>query len=167
MDFCTTSSPAPCREACRACTIGGENSRGLFWSDRSWLVRQALQRHLLQVGYTDKLLGQLLNKLERSGLYDEALVVVVADHGVSFVPGEGPRELRRDNIADMAPLVVAVNGRIVASTRCFRGKKRFSALVPDTSFRDGFNRVELISVEDASSALRLTRIGHNDEAVEP
>jgi len=293
---------------------------GVFWSDRPWLVRQALQRHLLQVGYTDKLLGQLLHKLERFGLYEEALVVVVADHGVSFVPGEKPRELRSGNIADMAPvpmfvkfphqksgdvdpraartvdilptitdvldaklpwsvdgrslldswagpknvsvaksdgtvvqaspgeiqrglevarrrktvfgstwdsllatglppqlvgldagairalaavdsrvhfdseelfadvdasslfvparitgtvegiqipsdkaLVVAVNGRIVASTRCFRikGVQRFSALVPETAFRDGFNRVELLSIEGTRAAPRFARIGQN------
>ena len=41
---------------------------GLLWSDQPWLIRQALQRHLLQVGYTDALLGSMLDKLERSGV---------------------------------------------------------------------------------------------------
>lgn len=292
---------------------------GLLWSDQPWLIRQALQRHLLQVGYTDRLLGQLLGKLERSGLYDEALLIVVADHGVSFRPGETARNASRENIADIAPvpllikfphqkvgrvdsraartidilptiadvldvqtpwpmdgrslleswagptivsvgkvdgtvvqasrgqmqrgmavavrrktvfgptwdsllaiglprhlvgfetgatraaaaadarvefdnealfvdvelsswfvparitgsiegiqiapdtaLVVSVNGRIVASTRCFRirGEQRFSALVPDTAFREGFNRVELFAVE-GTDPVRLARVGQN------
>jgi hypothetical protein len=293
---------------------------GVPWSDRAWLIRQGFQRHLLQVGYTDRLLGQMLRKLERAEFYDRALVVVVADHGVSFIPGSTARSASRENIADIASvpmfikfprqktgyvdpraartidilptivdvlgmklpwsvdgrslleswagpgtvsvaksdgtvirvspsevqrgldaavrrkavfgptwdsllatglppqlirrktgasrafaaveirvqfdfeelfddvdasssfvparitgtvegiqippdkaLVVAVNGRIVASTRCFliAGEQRFSALVPDTAFRDGFNRIELLSVEGTGSSLRLTRIGHN------
>ncbi|MBA3401218.1 MAG: sulfatase-like hydrolase/transferase [Actinobacteria bacterium] len=77
---------------------------GLLWSDHPWLIRQALQRHLLQVGYTDGLLGVILDKLERSGLYDDALVVVVADHGVSFIPGKTARSASQENIADIAPV---------------------------------------------------------------
>ena len=293
---------------------------GLLWSDQPWLIRQALQRHLLQVGYTDALLGSMLDKLERSALWDRALVVVVADHGVSFIAGETSRSANPKNIADIAPvplfiklphqtegsvdpraartidilptiadvldvqppwpmdgrslldswagptkvsvgksdgtvveasrrelqqgmavairrkaafgaswdsllsaglpsrlvgyragatqtvaardarvqldneesfndvdlssllvparvtgsiegidvspttlLAVSVNGRIVASTRCFRirGKQRFSALVPESAFRDGFNRVELFAV-DGMRPVRLTRIGQND-----
>ena len=77
---------------------------GLWWSDHPWLIRQAFQRHLLQVGYTDMLLGQLLRRLERSGLYDRALVVVVADQGVHFRAGEKSRNVSRENIADIAPV---------------------------------------------------------------
>jgi hypothetical protein len=296
---------------------------GLFWSDQPWLVRQAFQRHLLQVGYADTLIGQLLDRLERSSLYDRALVVVVADQGVSFVAGQKARTVSSDNIADVArvplfikypqqsaglvdsravrtidllptiadelgvklpwrvdghsllstwaepttvsvshsdgtmveaslsaiergiqttlrrksvfgktwdsllrtglrpqligknvgsllpstetaarvqldndglfadvdlstgfvparitgtiegveipsdvELVVAVNGRIAAPTRCFDigGRQRFSALVPETAFRNGFNRVEVLSIDGAGVAPRLTRLGQNDTA---
>ncbi len=34
------------------------------WTSSPWLVDQALQRHLLQVGYTDRLLGLLVQQLE-------------------------------------------------------------------------------------------------------
>ncbi len=47
------------------------------------------QRHLLQVGFTDRLLARLIGNLKRAGLWDRALVVVVADHGASFRP-RGP-----------------------------------------------------------------------------
>src|SRR5690606_475461 len=45
-----------------------------------------LDRHrmLLQVGYLDALVGDLLRRLERTGLYDEALIVLTSDHGVTF-----------------------------------------------------------------------------------
>ena len=57
-------------------------------------MQQALQRHLLQVGYTDRLLGLLVRRLEEAAIYDQALVVVTADHGASFAPG-GSRALRQ------------------------------------------------------------------------
>ncbi|WP_422739973.1 sulfatase-like hydrolase/transferase [Micromonospora sp. WMMD729] len=47
----------------------------------------ARQRHLAQLGYTDRLIGETLRTLRASGLWDQALVVVTADHGVSFTPG--------------------------------------------------------------------------------
>jgi hypothetical protein len=50
-------------------------------------VETAAQRHIAQVGYTDRLLGEMLARLKETGLYDRALVVVTADHGVSFTNG--------------------------------------------------------------------------------
>jgi hypothetical protein len=49
-----------------------------------WLVDRSYQRHLLQLGFADRLLGQALDRLEASGLYDRSLVVVTADNGESF-----------------------------------------------------------------------------------
>jgi Sulfatase len=52
--------------------------------DDAFLSDQAFQRHLLQVGFVDRLLGELMAKLRREGLWDRALVVLTADHGISF-----------------------------------------------------------------------------------
>ena len=49
-----------------------------------WLVREAWQRHLLQVRFTDRLLGALLARLRAARLYDRALIVVTADNGEAF-----------------------------------------------------------------------------------
>ncbi len=46
-----------------------------------WQYIQGLQRHILQVGYVDRVLGQVVDRLRGIGLYDRALVVVTADHG--------------------------------------------------------------------------------------
>ena len=62
------------------------------WIDDAWPVAQAQQRHMLQLAYTDRVLGALLDRLEEEGLYDRSLVVVVADHGISFRPGAPIRE---------------------------------------------------------------------------
>ncbi|MFV2018591.1 sulfatase-like hydrolase/transferase [Micromonospora sp. LOL_023] len=54
-------------------------------------IQLARQRHLAQLGYTDGLIGQTLDALRSSGRYDDALLVVTADHGVSFTLGEQGR----------------------------------------------------------------------------
>jgi Sulfatase len=59
------------------------------------------QRHLLQVAYTDRLLGQVMDKLKAVGMWDKALVVLGADHGRGWVPGEQPRYLSAGNAPDL------------------------------------------------------------------
>jgi hypothetical protein len=84
-----------------------------LWADEPWLVAQGLQRHLLQVGYVDRIVGELLDRLKAEGIYDRALVVVTADHGVSFRPGGWRRIVTRANLADIAevPLFVKYPGQ--------------------------------------------------------
>ena len=41
-------------------------------------------RFMLQAAYADRLLDDLLDRLDREGMLDRALVVVMADHGQSF-----------------------------------------------------------------------------------
>jgi hypothetical protein len=79
-----------------------------------WLVAQAQQRHLLQTGFTDRLLGELVARLRALGLYDRALVVVLADHGVSFRVGEARRIVTPRNLQDLAaiPFFVKRPGQI-------------------------------------------------------
>ena len=68
--------------------------------------------HLLQVGYADRLLGRVIEHLERSGMYDRTLLVVVADHGVSFRPGQPLRDVTPGNVANIAsvPLFIKQPG---------------------------------------------------------
>jgi Sulfatase len=69
-----------------------------------FVVEQAYQRHLLQVQATDRLLGELLDRLHEVGIYDRALVAVVADHGISFRLGHDRRLVRPGNVQDIAPV---------------------------------------------------------------
>ncbi len=68
--------------------------------------------HLLQVGYADRLLGRVIDRLESRGMYDRTLLVVMADHGVSFRPGEPLRDVTPGNIAAIAsvPLFIKQPG---------------------------------------------------------
>lgn len=79
------------------------------WNDDEFLVAQAMQRHLLQVGYADHVLGEMISALERSGIYEEALVVVVADHGIAIRPGvEHQRFITADSIGEIAAIPLFV-----------------------------------------------------------
>lgn len=78
-----------------------------------WLTVHGLQRHLLQVGYADRVLGQLTDKLQSLGIYDQALIIVTADHGHSFRPGEPRRQPTGTNLEDVleVPLFVKHPGQ--------------------------------------------------------
>ena len=78
------------------------------WSNSPLLVDQARQRLLLQVGYTDRLIGELVRRLKSAGLYDRALVLVTADHGASFHAGGFRRTVSPENIGDIAPVPLFV-----------------------------------------------------------
>ena len=76
-----------------------------------WPAVQGHQRYLLQTGYTDRSLGVILRRLRETGVYDRALVIVTADHGVGF------RDQRRlptpQNLDEIAfvPLFVKLPGQ--------------------------------------------------------
>ncbi|MEZ4215038.1 MAG: sulfatase-like hydrolase/transferase [Myxococcota bacterium] len=63
------------------------------FGDDAWLVDQAEQQYLLQVGAVDAMLARVRARLEALGTWDDAAVVVLADHGVSFRPGASMRWL--------------------------------------------------------------------------
>jgi Sulfatase len=71
------------------------------WSDDTWLALQGYQRFLLQVGYVDRVIGEIVRTLDLEGLYDRSLIVVLSDHGVSFRAGQGRRPLTGNNLADI------------------------------------------------------------------
>jgi hypothetical protein len=81
---------------------------GERWTSDSEEVAQAYQRHLLQVGYVDYVLGDVLGKLEAAGVYDKAMLIVVADHGCTFRAGESRRLLTESTWSDILriPLLV-------------------------------------------------------------
>ena len=76
-----------------------------------FLTIQDEQRHLLQVGYVDRVIGSLIATLKRRRLFDRSLVVITADHGVSFELGrDNRRAVRRDgrNVEEIAPVPLFV-----------------------------------------------------------
>lgn len=91
--------------------------RGGPWGPQEWWSVDAYHKHLLQLEYTDARLGDLLARLDALGLYDRALLVVTADHGVGFWPGDPRRDPRTPHPSDSlaVPLFVKVPGQRTGS----------------------------------------------------
>jgi hypothetical protein len=85
-----------------------ERGAGLFERVDAAYADALHQRHLLQVGFVDTLIGRLVAHLRAIGIYDEAMVVITADHGASHRERMPRRAARRQNLADIlrVPLFV-------------------------------------------------------------
>ena len=132
-------------------------------------------RHLLQVGYTDRLLGELLARLRRTGLLERALIVITADHGYSFQVGvESRRLLSERNVEEIAPVPFFVKapgqmeGRVdeslvsnldlVATIADLLGTKVFYPQDGRSAFSEEVRRRTEIAVRTRDFA-RVVRIG--------
>ncbi|MSO41460.1 MAG: hypothetical protein EXQ70_06140 [Solirubrobacterales bacterium] len=76
--------------------VPGDSSE---WQAPPAVIRYFWERHLLQVGYADRMVQQLIGRLKRLGIWKRALVVVTADHGSSFYPSEPRRDATPGNAA--------------------------------------------------------------------
>jgi sulfatase-like protein len=94
------------------------------WPDNAYQVSYGWQRHFLQSALTDKLLGDLIARMKKVGLWDKAVFVVTADHGGSFIPGERRRDPTRTTLGEIAPVPLFVmrpgqkRGEVVDDHRC-------------------------------------------------
>lgn len=75
-----------------------------------WRARVTRQRHLLQAQYADRLVGVVLDRLQATGEYDDAVVVVASDHGAAFEPGESVRSVEDRNLDDIAYAPLFIKG---------------------------------------------------------
>ena len=85
-----------------------EDGSLLFLKSDPWLPLVLQQQHLLQVGFADRFIGNLIDRLQAQGIYNETLIVVTADHGASFRHGQRRRARNDGNLADilLVPLIV-------------------------------------------------------------
>jgi hypothetical protein len=83
------------------------------WTVGAAGIATAQQRHHLQTGYADRLVGKMIDNLRAAGIWDEALVVVTADHGISFKPRVPRRVAVPENLGAVAntPLFVKYPGQ--------------------------------------------------------
>ena len=96
MPCCRTSPGSTCppgiRAGRRATTRSPPINGPVGFHDQA-LTNHNETRHLLQVGYVDHQVGLLLARLRRTGLFDQAMIVVTADHGIAFEVGVKDRRL--------------------------------------------------------------------------
>lgn len=80
---------------------GGGGEIGEDWTDDSAVVLRNEHRYRLQLGYVDWFIGQILDRLRSIGELDRCLLIVTADHGVSFQAGHSRRLLDAVNLPDI------------------------------------------------------------------
>ena len=85
---------------------GGE---GAGWSDDEWLVAQGYQRHIIQAQYADTILGDVMERMKAEGIYDDSMLIVLADHGITIEPGvENQRLITSGTVGTIAAVPIFV-----------------------------------------------------------
>lgn len=72
------------------------------WVGNKRLVKSEYHRHLLQLIFVDSLVQKLLRRLDQTSMFEQAMIVITADHGASFRPGEYKRRAGVTNLLDIA-----------------------------------------------------------------
>ena len=84
-------------------SIGSLSSPAGF-HDRGLTVHNQ-ERLLLQIGYVDRQLGRLVRRMKRERIYDDALIVLTADHAISFeLNVKDRRKVSNSNVDEVAPV---------------------------------------------------------------
>jgi len=79
-----------------------------YWTHDEWVIIQSQQRYLLQLEYLDRQLGRIVQRMREAGLFDRCLLIVTADHGVSFRAHQPRRHATDGNLGDIASIPVFV-----------------------------------------------------------
>lgn len=93
--------------------VGARGELGEDWDRDPITILRNEFRYRLQVGDADRFIGLLLNRLETIGMIDRCLLIVTADHGVSFRPGHSRRIPDGETLPDIfsVPLFIKYPGQ--------------------------------------------------------
>ena len=89
------------------------------WTNVEWLVAQHHHSDIVQAMLADTLVGKVRGRLADAGIYDSALVIVTADHGISFIAGQKPRNFSGSTATEIlsVPLIVKAPATTPGVTR--------------------------------------------------
>lgn len=97
---------------------GTEDFRGFIpesteWTGNPYLTDRARQAHLLEAGFTDLLLGRIVDALKERGRWEETLFVATADHGAAWTRNSKRREAETGTMGQisMVPLFIKAPGQ--------------------------------------------------------
>jgi hypothetical protein len=73
----------------------------------------------MQVGYADTVIGELIDRMQTAGIWEDAMLVIFADHGVSFLPDHPRRGPTPDTIDEIyrVPLFIKIPGQTQGGLR--------------------------------------------------
>jgi hypothetical protein len=96
-------------------TMPGLNDQ--IWGSNQSLIDLAWQRHFLMLRFADRLLGDAVAQMKKTGLWNKALFIVVADHGGDITPRGSRRPVTKGNFAAVAgvPMFVKLPGQRTGS----------------------------------------------------
>lgn len=78
----------------------------------------AYHRYIWQVGAADKMVGDLMERLKAVGIYDDALIIITADHGLTFIPGLKARVNNPEHPSALhIPMFVKLPGSVETGVR--------------------------------------------------
>jgi len=105
------------------------NSIPGFFDDYLTLHNQ--QRMLLQIGFVDRELGRLFERLRRLDMYDRSMIVVTSDHGLSSEVGrDSRRSTDRRNADEIAPVPLFIKAPRQGGGRTDDSYVRTTDIVP-------------------------------------
>lgn len=96
---------------------GTEDFRSFFdqetWFAPPYLTDRSKQAHLLEIGFTDYLIGRVIDRLKQTGRWDETLFVATADHGAAWTKDLPRREASPETLGTigMVPLFIKAPGQ--------------------------------------------------------
>lgn len=134
-----------------------------MWHDDEAAMRINRQRHVLQTGFVDTMIGNFLNRLKSLGIYDESLVIITSDHGVSFQPGSARRNVYQGNLVEISavPLLIKYPGNTPAGISDVNAQ--IMDIVPtildvlDTSGWDDFDGISLVNPATVPPDVKVMR----------
>jgi hypothetical protein len=74
------------------------------WPSDPEMLSQRMQRYVMQAMSADRDLGRMLDRLQAIDLFDDAMIVVMSDHGASPLPGNFNRNYSDANRNDVLPV---------------------------------------------------------------
>jgi Sulfatase len=94
--------------------IGADGLADERWPEDPPFMRRVMQRHLLQVGFADRAIGELIDHFQAAGTWEDATVIVVADHGIAFQAGGYAREPAEATVQEIyrVPMFVKAPGQV-------------------------------------------------------
>ena len=143
--------------------------------DNRFLTEQIVQRTLLQLEFTDRLVGELIAQLKSRGVYERSLIALMSDHGESFdvkgspagafVPGALTfrRAVTPRNIEDIAGIAMFVKYPGQTTGGIDDRYVRHTDLLPTSLDEAGVARPSGLIGHDLRDAAYT---GHSDVAVE-
>jgi hypothetical protein len=84
-----------------------------------WAYRELYALQALQIGAVDQMIGELVDHLRTTGVWEDALLVVTSDHGIDISPPKVGRTPSNDNTDELfrVPLFIKAPGQMVGETR--------------------------------------------------